>query len=98
MEEVLCGAQRFKPPPFKVEPADCHTADGGKGWEIQIFNNEDVRLLEELEGAVMTFSVLSVNLVSVVKAPKKKRRGIPRRIGSPGWWQAWRGRRHVWSH
>jgi hypothetical protein len=82
MEEVLSGAQRFKLP-FKVEP-DYYTADGGEGWEIQVFDNDDVRLLEELDGDAMCFFVLSVSLVSVEKAPKKKRKGTMRRIGSPG--------------
>jgi hypothetical protein len=81
-EEVLSGApQRFKLP-FKVEH-DYYTGDGGKGWEVQIFDNEDEDLHDELEGEVMSFFVLSVNLVSVEKPRKQKRKGTMRRIGSP---------------
>jgi hypothetical protein len=80
-EEVLSGAQRFKLP-FKVEP-DYYTGDGGEGWEVQIFDNEDTELYDELDGEVMSFFVLSVNLVSVEKPRQQKRKGTMRRIGSP---------------
>jgi hypothetical protein len=77
----LSGAQRFKLP-FKVEH-NYYTGNGGKGWEVQMFDNEDVDLHDELEGEIMSFIVLSVNLVSVEKPCKQKRKGTIQRIGSP---------------
>jgi hypothetical protein len=37
-----------------VEPADYYTGDGGEGWEVQIFDNEDMNLYDELDGEVMS--------------------------------------------
>jgi hypothetical protein len=73
MEEVLSGAQHFKLP-FKVEH-DYYTGDGGQGWVVQVFDNEDSDLYHELDSEVMIFFVLSVNLVSVEKPRKQKHKG-----------------------
>jgi hypothetical protein len=59
--------QCFKLLPFKVVEPDYYTGDGGKGWEVQIFDNEDMNLYDKLDGEVISFFVLSVNLVSVEK-------------------------------
>jgi hypothetical protein len=80
-EEVLSGTQHFKLP-FKVEP-DYYTGDGGKGWEVQIFDNDDRHFYDKLDGEVMGCFVLSVNLVSVEKPRKQKHKGTMRCIGSP---------------
>jgi hypothetical protein len=74
-DDIIGNPQRIKLP-FQCEE---HIVE----WEVQAFENDSQALTDGLGGSQFYF-VLSVDLVSVVKARKKKEKGGFRVISSPG--------------